>query len=93
MTPLASTLLRRAVQADRRANELKRQAVELVRAARDAGVTWAEVGAAFGVTRQSAHQRFSAHRTPINRSVDPITGGRDRLGSDGSLSVEGFGDC
>lgn len=39
MTALASTLLRRAVQADRRANELKRNAFELVRAARDAGAT------------------------------------------------------
>ena len=93
MTPLASTLLRRAVQTDRRANQLKRQAVELVRAARDAGATWADVGVAFGVTRQSAHQRFSSYRRPITRSVDRLTAARDRFGSEGSRRVEGFRDC
>lgn len=31
-----------------------------VAAAREAGVSWAEIGAALGVTRQSAHERFRA---------------------------------
>ena len=93
MTPLASTLLRRAAQTDRRANELKRQVLDLVRAARDAGATWAEVGAAFGVTCQSALQRFSAHPAADHRSVDPVTADRDCVGSEGSSHAEGFRDC
>ncbi len=31
---------------------------ELVGFARDAGASWAEIGAALGVTTQAAHQRF-----------------------------------
>lgn len=30
-----------------------------VRAAREAGLTWADVGDVLGVTRQAAHERFS----------------------------------
>lgn len=60
MSALVSQLLRRARQADERAQELKRQAAEYVALARDAGANWADVGAAFGITRQSAHQRFAA---------------------------------
>lgn len=56
-----SDLLSRAREADRRAKELKRQAAIYVLMARRAGATWAEVGAAFGITRQSAHQRFAKH--------------------------------
>jgi hypothetical protein len=33
-----------------------------VAAARDAGVSWADIGAALGVTKQSAHERFSRRR-------------------------------
>jgi hypothetical protein len=34
-----------------------------VQQARDQGLSWADVGAAFGITRQSAHERF-ARRPP-----------------------------
>ncbi len=60
MSALVSQLLRRARGADERAKELKHQAGEYVALARDAGATWADVGAAFGITRQSAYQRFAA---------------------------------
>jgi hypothetical protein len=33
--------------------------VDLVRLARHQGCTWADIGAAFGVTRQAAHRRFA----------------------------------
>ena len=38
-----------------------------VRRARDQGATWAEVGAALGVTQQAAHERF-------RRLADPPQG-------------------
>ena len=40
----------------RAVDKLQRQ---LVRQARDAGRTWTEIGAALGVSRQSAWQRFA----------------------------------
>jgi hypothetical protein len=36
---------------------------DAVSAARAAGHTWAAIAAALGVSRQTAHQRFSQHRT------------------------------
>ena len=36
---------------------------QAVAAAREAGISWAEIGSALGVTRQSAHQRFSTAQT------------------------------
>lgn len=53
------TLLARLV--DELGNDLKRLAADYVHKARDEGVTWAELGDAFGVTRSSVHQRFG-HR-------------------------------
>ena len=39
--------------------------------ARDAGTSWAEIGAALGITKQSAHQRFAnAARRPADRDTD-----------------------
>jgi hypothetical protein len=32
---------------------------QAVAAARDAGISWSEIGAALGITKQSAHERFS----------------------------------
>jgi hypothetical protein len=40
---------------------------ELVAMARDEGATWAEIGAALGVTTQAAHQRYGP-RTQAARS-------------------------
>ena len=36
---------------------------ELVGYARDAGASWADIGAALGVTTQAAHQRFGRRRS------------------------------
>jgi len=44
--------------ADELGNGLKRLAADFVADARAGGATWKEVGRAFGVTAQSAHQRF-----------------------------------
>lgn len=51
-------LLRLARQADARAADLRRQATAYVLEAHSCGASWAEVGAAFGITRQAAHERF-----------------------------------
>ena len=53
-------LLRLACRADDEARVQKRRAGDYVADARSCGASWADVGAAFGVTRQAAHERFSA---------------------------------
>lgn len=75
MNDFASQLLHRARAAEDEATELRRRAVGYVILARHAGATWADVGAAFGVTRQSAHERFSAgarrqSTQAVTRAVD-----------------------
>jgi hypothetical protein len=50
--------LERAVAASRLADLATRVSRAAVMSARDEGVTWAEVGNAFGVTTQTAHERF-----------------------------------
>ena len=50
--------LERARIAARIADEAERISRTEVMAAREEGATWAEVGKAFGVTRQGAHERF-----------------------------------
>lgn len=53
-----------------RAEEIARDlCVELVHEARDEhGLTWSEIGAAFGISMQSAHWRFTRRaRPPISR--------------------------
>ena len=45
--------------ADELGNGLKRIAADYVADARAGGATWREIGRAFGVTPQSAHQRFA----------------------------------
>jgi hypothetical protein len=52
--PLAGALLMARVE-----EEARNLCAELVRSARHQhGVTWSEIGAAFGITMQSAHWRF-----------------------------------
>lgn len=76
MSARASQLLRRARQAEARAKEMKLQAAKFVALARDAGATWQNVGAAFGITRQAAHERFSAGVR--RRSTGTVIGSVDR---------------
>lgn len=45
--------------ADELGNGLKRFAADYVTDARAGGATWREIGRAFGVTPQTAHQRFA----------------------------------
>jgi hypothetical protein len=52
--------LARAVAADRLAAVAERLARAEVEAARQLGASWREVGDAFGVIRQTAHERFSS---------------------------------
>ncbi len=68
-------LLRLARGADDEAHTLKLRAAGYVVAAVALGATWAEVGTAFGVTRQAAHERFSPAKrrrrrgTPVNEAA------------------------
>src|SRR5581483_11847776 len=41
---------------------------QVVARARDAGSSWADIGAVLGITRQSAHERFTQDRTTGNGS-------------------------
>ena len=50
--------LDRAVAARLLAKEADRLSRAEVMAAREGGVTWAEVGEAFGISTQTAHERF-----------------------------------
>jgi hypothetical protein len=56
-----ATTPRGRVDAARRVREAA-EALELanVDAARDAGLTWADIGARYGLTRQGAQQRFTS---------------------------------
>ncbi len=62
-------LLRLARQADERANELKRQARSYVLEAHACGASWSDIGAAFGITRQAAHERFHGVNRRTRRVV------------------------
>ncbi|NDL58679.1 helix-turn-helix domain-containing protein [Phytoactinopolyspora mesophila] len=44
--------------AGRLRQELERREAVLVRKARNAGVTWAEIAAALGVSKQAVHKKF-----------------------------------
>jgi AraC-like DNA-binding protein len=69
-------LLTIALRADETARELKRIASWLVVEAHDRGITWDEIGAAFGVSRQTVHERFG----PNSRSLRRGDHGRPRDG-------------
>jgi hypothetical protein len=52
-----------------RLNGLMEDVPQLVRAARMTGATWEEIGAALGMTRQSAHKAYArnlAYDFPLN---------------------------
>ena len=68
-----------------------------VQAARDAGHSWSEIGAAMGVTKQAAQQRHSAERPPrrpgrmftrfTEKAKHAIASAKDAAG-DGAVGVE-----
>lgn len=68
------SLVRRAAEADRVAEELLRQAVAHARAA---GVSWAGIGRELGLSRQAVQQRFGAGAPslddPEQRWLGPVT--------------------
>lgn len=59
--PVAGSALRAVVQEVRESREaLGKVERDAVRAARRSGLSWEAIGAAFGVSRQAAHERFSS---------------------------------
>ena len=60
-------LLTIALRADETARELKRVVSWLVVEAHDRGVTWDEIGATFGVSRQTVHERFGPNSRALRR--------------------------
>ena len=72
-----------AVAATKLAEAATRVARSEVMAARSGGTTWAEVGAAFGITTQTAHERFRSgpdglHSRYDQRQPSSRDGGRTR---------------
>lgn len=68
-TPLRGPddLLAVATRLDDTIAELRRVVAWLVVDAHDRGSTWAEVGQAFGVSPQAAHERFGANSRAMQR--------------------------
>ena len=68
-TPLRDPhdLLVEATWLDDTIGELRRVVAWLVGEAHDRGATWADVGQAFGVSAQAAHERFGANSRAIRR--------------------------
>lgn len=66
-----------ARRSDDQAGVQKQRAAAYVAEARLHGARWADVGAAFGVTRQAAHERFSAasrrHRHAVRSSLPVLS--------------------
>lgn len=71
----ALDLVRRSSAADRVATDLLQQAVG---AARSNGHSWAAIGAALGLTRQAAQQRFGRVEPPPTAVPDPVTEREER---------------
>lgn len=76
-----------AVRAAQLADAADRLARVEVMAARADGATWSEVGDAFGVTTQTAHERFRSGPDGLHSRYD----GRAQSKSDGSTSSSGVG--
>ncbi len=57
----------RLIAADQLAQELRVLVRELANEAHDAGCTWAEIGRALGVSRTTAHERFSTGNSRAER--------------------------
>lgn len=68
-TPLRGPqdLLAVATRLDETISELRRVVAWLAVEAHDRGSTWAEVGQAFGVSAQAAHERFGANSRALRR--------------------------
>lgn len=81
-TESAERLLVLARQADERAIESRRETISYVLEAHDCGATWADIGAAFGITRQAAHERFHG----VNRRTRHVV---RHSASDGQASEGG----
>ena len=63
----AEDLMRIARQVDDTVRELKGVVSWLVLEAHDRGATWDEIGTAFGVSRQAAHERFGPNSRALRR--------------------------
>src|SRR4051795_552042 len=61
-------LIQVARQVDETVHDLRQLIAWLVVEAHDRGVTWDEIGEAFGVSRQSVHERFGPNSRALRRS-------------------------
>lgn len=68
-------LLATAGELDELVRGLRALLARLVVEVHDLGATWEEIGAALGVSRQAAHERFGPNSRALQRS-----GQRNRLG-------------
>lgn len=60
------------------AERLRRRTDDLARAARAAGASWDEIGAALGISKQAAHRRYRISGRPENLVLVPPTQKEDQ---------------
>lgn len=59
--------LGRLAQVAGRRSRVEDEVAQAVRGARSSGATWAQIGAALGVTAQGAHQRYGPRRQRVGQ--------------------------
>jgi hypothetical protein len=67
LLPMGEDPIVRLVAADRMAQQLRVLVRELANEAHDAGCSWEEIGRALGVSRATAHERFSRGNSRAER--------------------------
>ena len=67
LLPKVEHPIARLVAADRMARQLRVLVRELANEAHDAGCSWEEIGRALGVSRATAHERFSTGNSRAER--------------------------
>ena len=66
VTPLQALRANRSL-----VDHLMQRRLDAIRDAREAGVSWADIGAALGVSRQAAHELYHRHKSSVASAAAP----------------------